>query len=151
MKLILDTSVWVEHLRHGALTALLPRARGKYRFWMDGIVAGELVAGCRSRAERRVVEGLIAPFTRAGRIVAPVEADLIEAGRGLSKLREKGVSLKNGSGALLDALIAIDAVRIGALLVTVNDADFRRLADVTPLRYESFHAWRARLDADNDS
>ena len=69
MKLLFDTSVWVDHLRQDALAGVLPRLRGRYQLSIIAIVAAELLAGCRSRIERRVVEGLIAPFRKAGRLV----------------------------------------------------------------------------------
>jgi predicted nucleic acid-binding protein len=46
---------------------------------------------------------------------------------------------------LLDALIAVVAVRDGALLVTTNIGDFERLAEVLPLRVEGFDSFLKRL------
>ena len=145
MKLLFDTSVWVDHLRHDALAPLLPLLRGRYQLSMEAIVAGELLAGCRSRIERRVVEGLIAPFRKAGRLVAVTADDFGDAGRGLSRLRESGATLKNPGGALLDAAIAVVSVRLDALLVSQNEGDFRKLATVLPLRFETLAELAGRL------
>jgi predicted nucleic acid-binding protein len=135
LKLIFDTSVWVEHLRRGALERLLPTLRGKYQIWMDAVVLAELQAGCRSRRERRVIQALAAPFLRAGRVRAGSAAEVEDAGRALSKLREQGLTLKSAPGALLDAMIAIGSARVGALLVTENVRDFEKLSTAMPLRF----------------
>ena len=147
MKLVLDTSVWVEHLRRDSLDAVLPRLRGSYQLWMDGIVAAELLAGCRSRIERRVVQGLIAPFRKAGRLRVASAEDVLDAGVGLSRLREKGLTLKNAGAALLDAQIAVSAARLGALLVSANVGDYEMLATVVPVSFRGFTAFEAALQS----
>ncbi len=119
--------------------------RGRYHLWMDAIVAAELIAGCRSRTERRIVDGLTAPFARAERVRTATAAELDAAGRALSKLRERAVSLKNPAGALLDATIAVNASRAGALLVSENVRDFEKLATVVPLRFEPIASFAERL------
>jgi predicted nucleic acid-binding protein len=144
VKLFFDTSVWIEHLRRDALAPVLPRLRGKYQLWMDALVAAELLAGCRTKVERRVVDGLIAPFARAGRIRAASEPDLAAAGRALSKLRERGISLVHPAGALIDAAQAVTSVRAGALLVSENTRDFSKLMRVLPLRWETLATLTAR-------
>ena len=52
MNLLFDTSVWVEHLRRGALDGVIPLIRGRFILWFDSIAGAELVAGCRSKRER---------------------------------------------------------------------------------------------------
>ncbi len=95
MKLLLDTSAWVEHLRRGALGPLLPRLRGRYQLWMEALIAAELLSGCRSKRERRTVEAVIAPFAGTGRLRAVTASDTSEAGRALSKLRGQGLTLRD--------------------------------------------------------
>lgn len=138
MKLVLDANVWIDELRKGVLAPHLPAIRARYELWMDGLVAAELLAGCRTRIERRVVETLLRPFERTGRLRAPTPPVLLDAGRGLSKLREEGRSLKKPEGALLDAQIAMGCARSGSLLVTNNSSDLAMLAGVMPLRFRSF-------------
>lgn len=145
MNLLFDTSVWVDDLRHGLLRFVLPAGRGKYFLWLDAVVVSELLAGCGSRVERRIVSRLISPFERAGRVVVPQEGDFKRAGEALSKLRGLGLSLRNPGAAMLDALQAADALRIGALLVTQNVADFAKLAKVLPFRFQSFDDFRRGL------
>ena len=147
MKLILDSSVWIEQLRADALGPVLPRLRERYQLWMSGVVAAEILAGGRSRGERRILAGLLAPFRKAGRILAAHPEDLCSAGRALSRLREQGLTLKNPGAALLDAVIAMNAVRIGALLVSTNVDDFSKLHSVLPLRFEAWEGFRSGLVA----
>jgi predicted nucleic acid-binding protein len=56
--MLVDSSVWIDHLRHGdaALTAALEAGQ----VWMHSFVLGELACGnLRSRAERAQVLGLL--------------------------------------------------------------------------------------------
>lgn len=145
MNLLFDTSVWVDDLRHGALRFVLPQVRGRYFLWIDSVAAAELLAGCRSRPERRMVSRLIAPFERAGRVVTSNHRDFCRAAEALSRLRSAGLTLKNPGAALLDALQAADAVRIGAVLVTANVSDFTKLAKFMPVSIKSFEAFRRTL------
>ena len=132
-------------LRHGALRFILPKVRGKYFLWVDSVASAELLAGCSTRRHRRIIEGLLSPFERAGRVVSANHGDYRRAGEALSKLREAGLPLKNPGAALLDALQAADAARIGALLVTANISDFRKLARYLPVSVQSFDEFRNGL------
>lgn len=145
MKVFLDTSIWIEHLRHHSLDPIFPRIRGDNQLWMDALVAGELLAGCRSRIERRVVDILIEPFASTGRLRAASAREIADAGVALAKLRERGEELAGGTGALVDAVTAVAATREGALLVSENVHDFGRLARVLPLRWETLAAFTSRL------
>lgn len=143
MKLVFDTSVWVDHLRTGSLTTLMSRLRGRYSLTMDSIVSAELLAGCRSKRERSTVEKLCAPFERSGRLLHPESGDFRRAAIALSRLREAGKTLKNPGAALLDGLIAAVASREGALLVTINAMDFELLSAHLPLHWKVFDEFRA--------
>jgi predicted nucleic acid-binding protein len=145
LNLLFDTSVWIDDLRYGALRFVLPRVRGKYFLWVDSIAAAELLAGCRTRQHLRVMERLLSPFERAGRVVTPNHRDFSRAGDALSKLRGSGITLKNPGAALLDAVQATDATRIGALLVTANTSDFTKLARFIPVAIKSFDDFRKTL------
>ncbi len=145
MKLLLDTSVWVAHLRQGALDSLIAPIRSHFVLRMDAIVAAELVAGCRSKRERRVVATLCRPYERAGRLLSPERGDIHRAAQALSRLRSRGRSLSGSDAGLLDALIAAVAARAGALLVTSNISDFSALAREIPVRVEAFERFRERF------
>ena len=56
--MLVDTSVWIDHLRHG--DAELAAALEAGQVWMHAFVLGELACGnLRSRAERAQVLGLL--------------------------------------------------------------------------------------------
>ena len=93
MKLILDSSVWIDHLRTGVLDGVIPRLRGRFALWLDSVVAAELIAGCRDKHERRTVERIVAPFERSSRVVAPLHPDFGRAADALSRLRAQGKTL----------------------------------------------------------
>lgn len=145
MKLLFDTSVWVEHLRRGALLPVMPLLRGRYTLAIDSVVVAELLAGCRSKRERNFVEKVCAPFERAGRVLHPSAADHRRAALALSRLRQAGTSLKNPGAALLDGMIAALAAREGAMLITLNESDFAALARELPLTWQSFNDFRAAI------
>ncbi len=140
MKLIFDTSVWIDHLRFGALDDIVPTLRGRFWLWFDSVAAAELLAGARSKVERTVVMKLLRPFEKAGRIAHPEPGDFRRAGLALGRLRQRGRTLKNPGGALLDGLIASLCARTGALLVTTNLRDFETLAEELPFRVRSLDA-----------
>ena len=112
---------------------------------MDSVAAAELLGGCRSRKEKRIIENLLAPFEGAGRVVSPNLRDFSRAGAAISKLRQAGITLKNPGAALLDGLQAADAARIGALLVTGNVSDFKNLARYIPFSVQSFQEFSSKL------
>lgn len=145
MKLVFDASVWVDHLRTGSLTALMPSLRGRYALTIDSVVTAELLAGCRSRRERSAVGKLCAPFERAGRVLHPEPGDFRRAAVALSRLRQTGKTLKNPGAALLDGLIAAVASREGALLVSINATDFKLLAAHLPLHWQAFEEFRGAV------
>jgi predicted nucleic acid-binding protein len=145
VKLLFDSSVWIDHLRRGALDGVIPALRGRFALWMDSVVAAELLAGCRSKQERRTVERLLAPFERSGRVAAPVHADFRRAAAALSALRARGKTLASPGGALLDALIMAIAGRIGAMVVSTNVRDFESLAARIPVPFHPFPMFVGRI------
>lgn len=145
MKLLFDTCVWAEHLRHAALDPVVDVIRGGFVLCLDAVVAAELVAGCRSKHEHRVVNRICAPHQRSGRLLCPMSSDFERAAIALSKLRERGRPPSGSKAALLDALIAAIAAREGALLVTQNLTDFSRLTEEIPVLIEGFETFCKRL------
>lgn len=141
MNILLDTSVWVDHLRGTILQDLFPRIRRSDDLWIDSVVIGELLAGCRSKKERRMIESLMSPL----KTLTPNRADYVRAGTALSRLRERGVTLRNPGAALFDALQAVDSLRIGGRVVTRNASDFRKLQAYIPVSVQSFDDFRRSL------
>lgn len=151
MNVLFDSCLWIDELRRGILRPLLPLVRRRHLLWMDSVAAGEVLAGLSDRKGRRDFRRFLEPFERSGRIVTPVHPGFLRAADALARLRGEGIGLRNPKSALLDALQAADAVRIGALLVTHNLADFSRLAAYIPCRVESFESFRRSLWSDSPS
>lgn len=144
MKLIFDTSVWIDHLRQGVLDDVLPQLRGRFWLWFHSVTVAELLAGARTKVERGVVAAVLRPFEKAGRIAHPEPGDFRRAGLALGRLRGRGRILKNPGSALLDGLIAAVCARIGALVVTANRRDFDALTEELPFRVERLDALMRR-------
>ncbi len=145
MKLFFDTNVWIQIINQDAFASFPARARNTYLLRMHAVVAAELIAGCRSRIERAIIDRLLESFVRTDRLRAEGAGEIVAAGRALSQLRERGQPLRNPGGALVDAIIAVGASREGALLVSDNAGDFEKLARVLPLRWATLAAFTARL------
>ena len=87
---------------------------------------------------RDSVERLERDFERARRILVPNLGDWSQAGRVLARLAAKYGYEKIGQGRLTnDALIAMSAARIGARVITVNERDFRKLAEFRSFQWEA--------------
>jgi tRNA(fMet)-specific endonuclease VapC len=140
---LFDTSIYIEALRTAADVAVeARRLSGGAPVWMSAVVLGELFAGV-NRREREHVEKLEQTFERAGRVLIPNAGDWAQAGTLISLVAARHGYEKIGRGRLMnDALIATSARRTGTLVVTANERDFSRLADLRPFRwrFSSAHA-----------
>ena len=132
---LVDTSVWIDYLR-AAETAARVNLRGRLAgespdVLMTEPISMELLAGPNSERGAagivRLVDGLPAVA------VAPA-LDYRAAAAIYRATRRSGRGVRN----LSDCLIAAIAIRAGVTLIH-KDADFESIADVTPLRHES---WR---------
>ena len=119
---VVDTSVWVEFfnrpgsLHHTRIDELLDLDRVA----ITGVIAAELIRGCREARERSRVETALEGVKH---LELPFESWLT-AGREMFDLRRKGVTV-----SLSDASIATACRASGALLYTL-DHDFDRFADL---------------------
>jgi predicted nucleic acid-binding protein len=75
-------------------------------------------------------------FDRMKRILVPNLGDWTEAGRVLARLAARYGYEKIGGRLANDALIAMSAARIGARVITVNEGDFRKLAEFRSFQWE---------------
>jgi len=121
----LDTNVFVDALRQPAELVHLKEFLG----WalpntaLSSVVASELLAGARTEASRRLVEGeLLGAFDRRGRIIAPSPSAWAKTGLVL------GRSGGGAVGALWqnDLLLAHMARELGWCVIT-RDKDFGRI------------------------
>ena len=134
---LFDTSFYISALRaanHAA--AALRRIAPDAPLWLSSVVLQELYAGAGDR-ESRVVQRLERDFDRIRRIAVPNLGDWTESGRVLARLAAKYDYETIGRARLSnDALIAVSAGRIGIRVLTVNERDFRRLAEFSSFRWE---------------
>jgi predicted nucleic acid-binding protein len=85
------------------------------------------------RATRRVIDEMIGPMQRTGRLVTPSFSDCVEASDVVSAIGGKDRAWRSKFPALLnDVLIALCARRIGATVVTHNARDFRLIRRQRP-------------------
>ena len=100
------------------------------------MVLENLYAGTADR-DRQVVERLQRDFDRAKRILVPNLSDWTQAGRVLARLAAKYHYEKIGQGRLTnDALIAMSAGRLGIRVITANERDFSRLAELRAFQWQ---------------
>ncbi|MFW6115610.1 MAG: PIN domain-containing protein [Chloroflexota bacterium] len=113
--ILIDTDVMVDVMREyePALTWL--EALGSAAMGIPGLVAMELLQGCRDREEKQEVEALLGPYP----LYWPTPADCARALDDFSSHH-----LSQGLG-ILDALIAETAVGCNAQLATFNQKHYR--------------------------
>jgi predicted nucleic acid-binding protein len=127
---LFDSSVYISGIRRGDDAVLAQRRLSPDTLlWLSSVVLEELYAGAWGEI-RDSVERLEHDFERARRILVPNLGDWTQAGRVLARVAAKYGYEKIGQGRLTnDALIAMSAARIGARVITVNERDFRTLAE----------------------
>jgi predicted nucleic acid-binding protein len=92
---------------------------------LSAVVAYELFVNARGRETQALVQALVAPMRRAGRVVSPTFDDWAEAAEIVTAISEGAPAWRSKLPALLnDILIALCARRVGAMLFTYNEADF---------------------------
>jgi len=134
---LFDSSVYIAGVRRGDDAVLAQRRLPPDTvLWLSSVVLEELYAGAVGRI-RDSVERLERDFERAKRILVPNLNDWTQTGRVLARLATKYGYEKIGQGRLTnDALIAMSAARSGARVITMNERDFRKLAEFRPFRWE---------------
>jgi predicted nucleic acid-binding protein len=135
--ILLDTSVYITALRAGDDVALqLRRFTPGAPVWLSSVVLEELYAGVRPR-DSRIVERLERDFDKAGRILVPGLNDWTLTGKVLARLAAKYGFEQIGQARLTnDALLAMSAARRGFTIITANERDFGRLAQVHPFQWQ---------------
>jgi predicted nucleic acid-binding protein len=134
---LFDTSIYVSALRQGDQAVLASRRLGAdCLLWLSSVVLAELYAGTHD-PHLGVIERLEHDFSHANRILVPNLGDWVESGRVLSRLAVLYHYEKIGQGRLVkDALIAVSAGRKGIKVITANERDFRRLAEIRPFQWQ---------------
>lgn len=118
--LLLDTDVMIDILRnHHPATEWL-RQLGEEEIGLPGIVAMELLQGCRNKAEQQQIEVVLRRYQQYW----PSQIDCTRAYDTFAQFR-----LSDGIG-LLDALIAETAIGQNIPLATFNEKHYRVIPDL---------------------
>jgi predicted nucleic acid-binding protein len=76
-------------------------------------------------------------FEHAGRLLVPLQSDWIVSGQVLALIGEKYGYEKVGRARITnDALIATSASRKGIVVQTINDVDYRLIAEFRPFEWD---------------
>jgi hypothetical protein len=118
--LLLDTDVMIDIMRGYSPAVAWLRSLGSEVIALPGLVAMELVQGCRNRQEQQQVEATLRQYT----MYWPTQSDCARAFEDLSLYH-----LGHGIG-ILDSLIAETAVGIDVKLVTFNEKHYRVVEDL---------------------
>jgi predicted nucleic acid-binding protein len=119
---ILDSSVYIELFRHGRFRERLERL--PYLVRNSSVVLAELRRGTTQKKEMRWLDELEAN----ARVYAPGVREWRRTGEILAKLRaRRGYDARRLRDLHFDALIALTARAIGAVLITCNGDDFHQI------------------------
>jgi predicted nucleic acid-binding protein len=130
--IVVDTSAWIEFLRatdHPADVAVQRLLKGREAVATTEVVFMELVAGARSGEEAREVRSRLTAFPL---LTLNGLADFEEAALLFHACRTRGETVRR----LTDCLIAVPAIRAGALILH-KDRDFDAIARHSDLRIYS--------------
>jgi predicted nucleic acid-binding protein len=116
---VLDTSVFVEHLRTGRYAEIIEGYSGLIR--TSSVVLAELWRGAASKEEYAFLRELERTFP----VWTPTERNWLESGQILGRIRRaEGLVPSKLRDLHFDVLIALTARSYGARVITSNAADF---------------------------
>jgi predicted nucleic acid-binding protein len=121
---LIDTDVLVDVLRKHPPALAWLASLGSEALGVPGLVAMELLQGCRNRAEQRQVEKLLRPY----RLYWPDRADCLRA------YDDFATHHLSHSLGILDALIAETAVGLGVNLATFNEGHYHSVVALRSVR-----------------
>jgi predicted nucleic acid-binding protein len=135
--IIFDTNIWIAYEPTNIPKSLV----------MPAVIMQELVAGASDTEAIKRYEAARKQYEREGKFLAPTGEDWWQAGRILNSLL-RGLKSKSGGRTpklhpdekqrlIRDVLIARIALRSGALLVTDNLADFKKIKRFCNVRLQS--------------
>jgi predicted nucleic acid-binding protein len=123
----LDTNVYIQALRDTERLRLLKRflLQQGTRVRMASVVAMELRAGARTRAQQGAVNSLLDSYVSRARVVVPSFEAFVQSGRVVAELSlKKAVSETAMHRLFSDALLAASCREADVALVTANVREF---------------------------
>jgi len=123
--LLFDTGIYIRFTRGEDYLWLGEDAQVFQRTILTAVVAAELYAGTHDRREKQALDELCRAHRALGHFSSPPAAAWIDAGILLRRARS-ALGQMDFVHHFRDLLIAVEAVRAGATLVTENAGDFAR-------------------------
>jgi len=123
--LLFDTGIYIRFSRGEGYAWLDQNPRLLARTVLTSVVAAELYAGTRGHREKRALDELCRAHDSLGHFSSPPGASWIDAGILLRRARTV-VGEIDFAHHFRDLLIALEAARAGATLITENVRDFAR-------------------------
>jgi predicted nucleic acid-binding protein len=134
--IILDTSVFINHLRHGLYRDRIHSLTGLVR--TSSVVLAELWRGASKPAERSFLRTL----EKNHPVLIPTKQNWLNSGELLGQVRrDKGFASEKLRDLHFDVLIALTARCHGARLITSGRADFELIASYKAARGLSLEIW----------
>jgi predicted nucleic acid-binding protein len=123
--LLFDTGIYIRFSRGEGYAWLGEDARVFQRTILTAVVAAELYAGAHDHREKRALDELCRAHRSLGHLSSPPATSWVEAGVLLRRARS-AFGQMDFVHHFRDLLIALEAAREGATLVTENVRDFAR-------------------------
>jgi predicted nucleic acid-binding protein len=131
-KAIPDTSFLIEHFRKGTVQEAFLDLTRYYHVAFSSVVLMELLAGAFDPKEQKLIDQIARNFT----VISAAERQWFVCGDIMMKLRrDKKVDRERIKGLLADILIAVSVRDAGAILITKNEKDFKRIREVYDFKY----------------
>lgn len=141
--MLFDTSVYVSALRQGTVSVFTLRRAAhtegepQRSLWLSAVVLEELYVGAQDRRMKKLLARFEHDFEKAKRLLTPLQSDWTACGQVLALIGEKYGYEEVGRARMTnDALIAMTAARTGFTVLTRNAADFTKIAEFRPFRWE---------------
>jgi predicted nucleic acid-binding protein len=141
--ILFDTSVYISALRGGDASILSSRRAARSGesqerpLWLSAVVLEDLLMGARDGAMKKLLARLEKDFERVGRLLVPLQSDWTASGQVLAFIGEKHGYEEVGRARMTnDALITMSSSRNGIVVQTMNDDDYRKIAEFRPFEWE---------------
>lgn len=141
--ILFDTSIYISALRRGDASILSSRRttqKGEALdrpLWLSVVVLEELLVGARDGKMKKLLAYLERDFELTGRLLVPLQSDWTASGQVLALIGDRYGYEEVGRARMTnDALIAMSAARNGIIVQTINDEDYRKIAEFRPFEWE---------------
>jgi predicted nucleic acid-binding protein len=135
LRIICDTSVYIPFINQGIAHPVFSDEPMSPVLYMSIVVLSELFAGAHDSQSIKLLNRLYHTFDSVGRLIVPDARDWQQTGSIISKMRTKyGFERQYLARIQNDILIAESARRIGGLVVTKNEKDFKRIKEFVDFR-----------------